>query len=59
MNQQIAATAIEFLKRADLKGIEVEAFVTVIRALSEIANPPETAAIQPSIAKEIKTNAKT
>lgn len=40
MNQQIAATAIEFLKRADLKGIEVEAFVAVIRVLSEIANPP-------------------
>lgn len=39
MTSQQAKNAMEFLKRADLKGVEVPAFVEVLDALEELANP--------------------
>lgn len=46
MTSQLAAAALEFLKRASLNGAEVPAFVAVCQALSAIASPP--AATEPA-----------
>jgi len=41
MTPQQARHAMEFLNRADLKGIEVPAFTEVMTALATIANPAQ------------------
>jgi hypothetical protein len=50
MNKEIARMALQFMQRAQLSGAEVPAFITVMNALNEIAEPklmaPEPRATQ-------------
>ncbi len=41
MHPELAKVAIAFLERAQLQGAEVPAFMAVMKALQELANPPQ------------------
>lgn len=46
MNPEIAAIAIQFLKRVQLAGAEVEAYTAVITALQKIAGPQQAVEVE-------------
>jgi hypothetical protein len=43
MQKEVATNALVFLQRATLQGTEVPAFIAVMQALNELANPQEEA----------------
>jgi len=40
MSPEVARAALEFMKRVELRGAEVDAFIRVVAALQEIATNP-------------------
>lgn len=40
MTPELARLALQFMQRVQLQGAEVPAYVAVVNALEEIANPP-------------------